>query len=307
MNRIRAVLVTFVLATFVAVGVQTLPSAVAPAQAATNCSSLAGRISSHNADARNYNAQVSAINARGGGTAAQVAYYNSWRSRGIARGNMLNAELSRCKSQGKLRNVKPPVSPGGPQRRTNPGPGTKPPRQTNPTPGYPQPEKYSRGQNVVSDRTTPANGRSVRFRDGGSADFSGLRSNRAGSLNAKVSRDMLDTGSLSRSRGPNAVTPRGFGGPRTVRGHLLAKILGGKGGDARNIMALTRSANGKMRTIERQVYEAVKNGRGCKVTYSVTPSYGPGPLGVLGSSPYPTAIYVIARGCGLNIGRTIIN
>lgn len=309
MNRARRLFVALLLGVFVAAGIQLVPDITAPAQAANNCSTLAGRIAGHNTDARNYNAQVSAINARGGGTAGQVAYYNSWRARGIARGNALNAELTRCKSQGKLRNVKPPVQPGGSQQRnpSRPAPGPKPPRQSNPTPGFPQPEKYGPRQGVVSDRTTPANGRQVRFRDGGTADFSGLKGGRASSLTAKVSRGMLDKGSLSISRGPQEVTPRGFGGPRSVRGHLLAKILGGKGGDARNIMPLTRSANAKMRTIERQVYEAVKRCGGGKVDYIVTPSYGPGPLGVLGNSPYPTSINVIARGCGLNIGKSIPN
>ncbi|QKT06275.1 DNA/RNA non-specific endonuclease [Gordonia sp. X0973] len=303
MKRLRVLLLSGALVASLLGGIEAIPAAIAPAQAA-NCATLPARIASHNADAQNYNSQVSAINARGGGNPGQVAFYNSWRARGIARGNALAAELSQCQSQGQLRGIKPPVQPGG--RRSGPPPGRmRPP--TNPTPGFPRPEKYGPGQNVRSDRTTPGNGRNVKFNDGGNADFGGLRAGRASTMNAKVSRDMLDTGSLSRSRGPGAVTPRGFGGSRQVRGHLLAKILGGKGGDARNIVPLTRSANAKMRTIERQVYNAVKNGRGCKVDYIVVPMYGGGIFGAMGPSPYPVSIAVIARGCGLNISRTIRN
>ncbi|OBC02700.1 DNA/RNA non-specific endonuclease [Gordonia sp. 852002-50395_SCH5434458] len=294
------------LGAFLVAGMQTAPVFSAKADAATNCSTLPSRIASFNSEARTYNAQVAARNARGGGTPAEVAYYNSWRSRLVSRGQTLNAELSRCKQMGQAPNVAPPVGPGA-KKPQQPAPGPRPPRQQNPTPGFPMPEKYRPGQGVVKDETTLANGRRVVFKDGGTAEFGGLNARRASQVQAKVSRGMLNQGSRSRSKKPNDVTPRGFGGNRTVRGHLLAQILGGKGGDARNIVPLTVSANGKMRTVERQVYEAVKRCGAGKVDYYVIPNYGPGPVSTFGSLPYPDTITMVARGCGLNLNRTISN
>lgn len=300
MTRTKAMLTALFLGLFTAAGIQSAPGLVATGEAATNCSTLPSRITSLSSEGNNYNAQVGAINARGGGSASQKVYYDGWRARLINRGNALRAELSRCQSRGELRNVAPPTGPGG-----SPGTGRKPrsAQPHNPTPGFPAPEKYGRGSGVTSDRTTVGGGRTVIFVGGGRADFSALRGGRAAGVNARITRSMLDKGTWA-----TPIRPRGLGGPRTSRGILLGKPLGGRAGDARNIVALTPRADAALRGVQNQVRNAAARCRpGQQVQYNVTPVYGDGPLAVAGNSPYPKSLAVSARGCGLNIGRSIPN
>nr|WP_238556670.1 DNA/RNA non-specific endonuclease [Gordonia terrae] len=55
---------------------------------------------------------------------------------------------------------------------------------------------------------------------------------------------------------------------------MLANRLGGLGGDARNIVALSSAANTRMRVLENRIARVVA--RGEAVHYSVTPIYGNG-------------------------------
>ncbi|MEY1676094.1 DNA/RNA non-specific endonuclease [Gordonia sp. ABKF26] len=281
-------------AALLAAGLHATPSAVAPAHAATNCDTLPSRLDAYARETNTYNSQVGAINARGGGNPGQVAYYNSWKSRLVAQRSALNGELSRCKSQGRLGDVRPPTGPGErnapPPRQTPP-----PPRQTNPTPGFPAPQQYRPGSNVVSDRTNSIGSREVRFRDGGTASLFSLERGRASGISGRLSAGMRDQGTPSVPR----ITPRGYGGKFNIRGHLLANRLGGLGGDARNIMAITRSANARMSQVENHVYRALKTCGGGKVDYTVIPVYG--------RSVVPERIVIRAVGCGLNISRVIPN
>jgi hypothetical protein len=62
-------------ALLVAIGILGFPANAPGAEA--NCNTLAARIQAHYADAQRYESEVEAINAAGGGTPAQVAYYNA--------------------------------------------------------------------------------------------------------------------------------------------------------------------------------------------------------------------------------------
>lgn len=295
MKSVRSVLLAVFLGLFVAVGIQLAPATVGAASAAPNCATLAARISALNADARNYNAQVQAINARGGGTAAQVSYYNAWKARGEAQQNALRGELAQCQSQGKLRNQAPPRGPGATQPPAgHTAPRSTPPRANNPTPGYPRPQKYPARSNVVSDRELKDGSRVVRFRDGGSVTYRPLIGGRSTGSSAILSRGMRGTGTPS----VGGVVPPGFGRPYVIRGHVIANRLGGLGGDARNIVALTRSANARMASVENRVYKALGNCRST-IRYTVSPVY-------LGPTQ-PGGVIITAYGCGLSIDEYIPN
>ncbi|MFW0783563.1 DNA/RNA non-specific endonuclease [Gordonia sp. CPCC 206044] len=308
MTRIRAILITLFLTTLIAAGIHSVPGMSAPAGAATNCSTLQGRIAGHNADARNYNAQVTAINARGGGNASQVAYYNAWRARGIARGNALNAELLECQRHGQLSGVRPPVQPGGqrpapppratPKPRSNPTPRAQPQR-TNPTPGYRAPSGLSAKarKNGITSRESRQGERILRARDGGNQTYQRMLPGRSGpsraasGASAVLSPKMRYTGTATRS-GRTGDRPPGFRpGGRCQRGHLIGSQLGGMGTDPRNIVTLSRSANIAMRSVENQVGRYVD--QGIRVNYRVIPIYGNGP------NAQPTTIRMIAYGLGM--------
>ncbi|GAC67430.1 hypothetical protein [Gordonia soli] len=292
---VRRLVVAVAIAVLAVVGAVVAPSASPVAHAATNCSTLPSRIAATNADARNYNAQVAALNARGGGTPGQVAYYRSWKARGNAHQGALRAELARCQSQGQLTGIRPPSGPGttvAPPRTTPPRPA---PRQTNPTPGFAPPQNYARGAGVVSDRTTAGGTREVRFRDGGTVSVWGLRGGRSSGITGYVSIGMRDRGTAP----VRQITPRGLAGKYSVRGQLLANRLGGLGGDARNIVPITPRANAQKAAVEGQVYRALQTCRGGKVNYTVLPVYG--------RSAAPERLIVRATGCGLDVQRMIPN
>ena len=87
------------------------------------------------------------------------------------------------------------------------------------------------------------------------------------------------------------IKPPGFegAGSNYARGHLLARMLGGAGDDARNLITLfQRNANHpNMSSFERQVQTVVRNGE--TVNFRVIPTYS-------GNNPMPTGVTLTARG-----------
>jgi hypothetical protein len=83
------------------------------------------------------------------------------------------------------------------------------------------------------------------------------------------------------------VTPPGFG-PGMDRGHLIARALGGSGGNPDNIVPLYKRANILMRDFaERQVARRVAAGE--RILYVVVPQY-------TGNNPVPDAVLIYAEG-----------
>ncbi|MDB4020370.1 DNA/RNA non-specific endonuclease [Planktomarina temperata] len=100
-----------------------------------------------------------------------------------------------------------------------------------------------------------------------------------------------------------AIRPPGFegAGSNHARGHLLARMLGGAGDDARNLVTLfQRNANHpNMSSFERQVQTAVRNGE--TVNFRAIPIY-------TGSNPMPTGVTLTARGSnGFDLDVSIPN
>jgi hypothetical protein len=118
-------------------------------------------------------------------------------------------------------------------------------------------------------------------------------------IEATITRKMLDTGSTAES----SIRPPGFvsGAQNHSRGHLLARMLGGRGDDERNLVTLYQQDTNSpvMSDFERQVYLAVDAGE--VVNYRVTPIYEEG-------GPIPTSVALQARvSDGLDISVTIVN
>ena len=90
-------------------------------------------------------------------------------------------------------------------------------------------------------------------------------------VTATLNPAVLGTGTPASS----SILPPGFAGQSAnhARGHLLARMLGGAGNDARNLVTLfQRNANHpNMSSFERQVYAAVSNGE--TVNFRVIPIY----------------------------------
>ena len=100
-----------------------------------------------------------------------------------------------------------------------------------------------------------------------------------------------------------SIRPPGFEGAASnhARGHLLARILGGAGDDARNLVTLfQRNANHpNMSSFERQVHAAVRNGE--TVSFRAIPVY-------TGNNPMPTGVTLTARGSnGFDLDVSIPN
>jgi hypothetical protein len=72
------------------------PITAGTAAAQPNCESLPARIAVHNAEVELHEAQVTALNARGGGTPAEAEYYNQWKDRLNVERDALNAEEQEC-------------------------------------------------------------------------------------------------------------------------------------------------------------------------------------------------------------------
>ena len=110
---------------------------------------------------------------------------------------------------------------------------------------------------------------------------------RATGASATITREMLRTGTKATAQ------VAGYGGQAAGhgKGHLIARLLGGRGDDARNLTPLFQNpANTPvMSSFERQIAKAVESGQ--TVRYQVTPIYR-------GSELVPRAVTLSARGSG---------
>lgn len=108
-------------------------------------------------------------------------------------------------------------------------------------------------------------------------------------VTATITEDMLGTGTRA---SPN-ILPPGFAGGSAgqARGHLLARLLGGSGDNARNLVTILQNPTNTpvMRAIEAETASAVRAGQ--IVQYSVTPIYE-------GASLVPRGITISATGSG---------
>lgn len=93
MPRIRNIVVAVLVV--ITLAVAGVGSAVA---APPNCSTLEQRIAAHNSEAAQYNSEVAALNAAGGGAAWQVSKYNAWKARLQQQGAALDAEKQQCEA-----------------------------------------------------------------------------------------------------------------------------------------------------------------------------------------------------------------
>ncbi|MFN3583179.1 DNA/RNA non-specific endonuclease [Phenylobacterium sp.] len=134
----------------------------------------------------------------------------------------------------------------------------------------------------------------IRYRNAG-AD------GQATGVTATVTKSMLGTGTRADPR----LTPPGWQGNgltyNEARGHLLARQLGGRGDEPRNLVTLTQNAANSphMSGFERQVARRVRDGE--VVEYSATPLYSRGILP-------PAAMLLTAQGSrGAPAARIIQN
>ncbi len=122
---------------------------------------------------------------------------------------------------------------------------------------------------------------------------------RATGAAATITKSMLNTGTTAARR----IKPPGFtDGLKQDRGHLIGKLLGGTGRDARNLTTMFKNANTPvMRDFEAKIAEAVRGGQ--VVRYQVTPIYK-------GSDQIARGITMKAFGSGknpLNLHVTVLN
>ena len=100
---------------------------------------------------------------------------------------------------------------------------------------------------------------------------------------------MLNTGTAA----SRSIKPAGFlgGNANHARGHLISRLLGGSGTDARNLATIYQNPVNTpiMRGFEQQVANAVRAGE--TVNYTVTPIYR-------GSELIPRAFTLRASGSG---------
>ena len=116
---------------------------------------------------------------------------------------------------------------------------------------------------------------------------------------ATVTRQMLNTGSAA----SRSIRPAGFAGGSAnhARGHLISRLLGGSGRDARNLTTLYQNPVNTpvMRGFEQQVANAVRGGQ--TVRYEVIPIYR-------GSELIPRGVTLRATGDGgLRLHATVLN
>ena len=106
---------------------------------------------------------------------------------------------------------------------------------------------------------------------------------------ATITRGMLDTGTAA----SRSIKPAGFlgGNANHARGHLISRLLGGSGTDARNLATIYQNPVNTpiMRGFEQQVANAVRAGE--TVNYTVQPIYR-------GSELIPRAFTLRATGSG---------
>lgn len=257
----------------------------APGQAlAADCSTLPARAQAYASSVDAYNAEVIPFNASQ--STDLVTYQrllNTYIDLDIQQRALL-AEAATCNYTG---TIKSPTSPSA----------------ENPVAPFPTPKPFPASSGVVGDVNVQGI-RLVTYNDGGRAAYYPLENGRAVGISANVTKGMLDKGTSTVSQGSNAVNPLGLKSPFEIRGHLQAQILGGSGSDIRNISALTRSANGQMATVEREVYSKLSacTEPNAVVQYTVQLQYA-----VAAPAP-PLRIYMTASGpCGISIARLINN
>ena len=106
---------------------------------------------------------------------------------------------------------------------------------------------------------------------------------------ATITREMLNTGTAA----SRSIKPAGFlgGNANQARGHLISRLLGGSGTDARNLATIYQNPVNTpiMRGFEQQVANAVRAGE--TVNYTVQPIYR-------GSELIPRAFTLRATGSG---------
>lgn len=122
---------------------------------------------------------------------------------------------------------------------------------------------------------------------------------RATGASATITREMLGTG----TRASSSIRPPGYAGRPAghARGHLIARLLGGSGTDARNLVTLYQNpANSPvMRGFEQQVANAVRGGQ--VVRYEAVPIYR-------GTEAIPRAVTLRATGDGgFRLNVTVLN
>lgn len=116
---------------------------------------------------------------------------------------------------------------------------------------------------------------------------------------ATITREMLGTGTVA----SRSIRPAGFlgGGANHARGHLISRLLGGSGRDARNLTTLYQNPVNTpvMRSFEQQVANAVRAGQ--TVRYEVVPIYR-------GSELVPRGVTLRATGDGgFRLHATVLN
>jgi DNA/RNA non-specific endonuclease len=137
--------------------------------------------------------------------------------------------------------------------------------------------------------TQMASGRDVAT-SGGWVDYSAIVNGQRGAVQARITRSMIRQGSAATYNFPFIRRRMGY---MVVRGHLLARVLGGSGADGRNLVPLPHSANNlpMYADIESRIQRSVE--RGGEVLFTAFPVYlggaFPDPRSVL-----PTAIRVTA-------------
>lgn len=119
-------------------------------------------------------------------------------------------------------------------------------------------------------------------------------------ITARITQDMLATGTnAGRAFPPGWQVDAGL-----ARGHLLAKVLGGSGTEARNIVSIIQNPVNSpvMRGFELSVRDAVAAGNGTEIVdYAVTPLYR-------GASLMPEAVQIVANGQqGFQLAVTVLN
>jgi RHS repeat-associated protein len=143
-------------------------------------------------------------------------------------------------------------------------------------------------------------GRALRWRGKGYIEYGDLDElGRPTGVNAKINSEMIGTG----TRANPSIKPPGFGGGGAghSRGHLIARILGGSGDDARNLVTLYQNPVNSpvMRGYDSQMRAAIEAGE--TILYKVTPLYQ-------GSNGMPAALTLRATGSkGFDLLIKIIN
>ncbi|MFI5781242.1 DNA/RNA non-specific endonuclease [Nocardia sp. NPDC051570] len=183
------------------------------------------------------------------------------------------------------------------------------PTKDNPTPGYPKPAANpNKKGTVTSDQTNDKFERETTYGDGGSSLYGAMNGRAATGAKATLSPDMYRSGTDASGKinppgwdKDNAWGSDGYTPTQFQRGHLLANVLGGLGGDARNLVTITQRANLEMSKIEYDMANRIALPGSGKIDYTVTPVY------TNGYDDRPVKIVITAQGSGADGQWTIDN